>query len=375
MGATHTYRLLGLMSGSSLDGLDLAACSFTLAEGQAEPLDWQLLASATRPLSKDWMARLKALPEASALELALAHAQFGQYLGQEVEAFLSEQRLAVDAIASHGHTIFHYPAQGMSLQLGDGAAIAGVTGLDTMDNFRMQDVSLGGQGAPIAPIADQLLFSDYAFMLNLGGIANISAQAEGGYVAFDCTGANQVLNALAAERGLPYDRGGAIARSGQLLPELLERALALPYHAAPYPKSLGNDWVREQLIPLYVQAEGRLEDRMNTACRQIALILAQDIAKLREQERLPAPPHRMMATGGGALNDFLMACIREACPIEIEIPSPGLIEYKEAIMMALMGALRLHHQPNVLPSVSGAKAAACGGALHLGWKERSTPYG
>lgn len=364
--------VLGIMSGSSMDGLDLAVSAFQPLPGKkpAQQLDWEYLEGRTIPLAEGWAERLSALPRASAQALAQADAEFGAWIGQHAQTFLQHTGWSIDAIASHGHTVCHDPQRGLSLQIGSGAAIAAQTGLTTIDNFRMQDVQLGGQGAPLAPVADRLLFPEYDFLLNLGGIANLSAYTPRGYVAFDCTGANQVLNALARQLGVPYDDGGAIAAQGRLLPELLTKALALPYHQAGYPKSLGNDWVQEQLLPLYLSADGDTKDKLHTACWQIGRSIAAGVAAVLDKEALPAQPFRMMASGGGALNAFLLDCIQaeceKLCSLAVELPSRAVIDYKEAVLMALMGALRLWGQPNVLPSVTGAQRAACAGAVHHG---------
>ncbi|MCO6477100.1 MAG: anhydro-N-acetylmuramic acid kinase [Phaeodactylibacter sp.] len=370
------YHALGLMSGSSLDGLDIAYCHFTLAHGDegVAAKAWSIAAAEALPFSEDWKRRLVSLPESSALELALAHAQFGRYVGELVNRFLEKHRVAPALIASHGHTIFHYPEQGLTLQIGDGAAIAAVTGYPVIDNFRMQDVALGGQGAPLAPIADKLLFPEYDLMLNLGGIANMTYKGAGRYVAFDNTGANQVLNALAGELGLPYDDGGRLAARGRLLPDLLEAMERLDFFQKPYPKSLGNDWVREAMTAPYLKYEGSVEDKLHTACVQIARQIAADLERILKQEGHPGRPLRMMATGGGAFNTFLMQCIgkecEKICSLAIEAPSPEAAAFKEAALMALMGVLRITNIPNCLPTVTNASRPAIGGAIHQGWKRQ-----
>ena len=364
--------VLGVMSGSSLDGLDLSVSAFQppLRESPAEALRWEYLEGCTVPLGEEWRTRLASLPADSVQTLSATDAAFGRWIGQQAQAFLERTGWAVDAIASHGYTVWHDPQQGASLQIGSGAAIAAQTGLLTIDNFRMQDVQLGGQGAPLAAVADQLLFPEFDFLLNIGGIANLSARCGRGYVAFDCTGANQVLNALVGQAGLLYDEGGALAATGRLLPDLLEKTLDLPYHRAPYPKSLGNDWVQEQLLPLYLSAEGEVADKLHTACWQIARSVADSVSAIEDREAMPGGLYRLMASGGGALNTFLVDCVRteceKNCSLAIELPPRAIIDYKEAILMALMGALRLWGQPNVLPSVTGAQRAVCAGAVHYG---------
>lgn len=368
------YYAVGLMSGSSLDGLDMAYCRFLADTGRkgSEITGWSLLLGETVAFSEEWRQRLAALPESSARELALAHAQFGRYVGNLVSGFLEKHRIEPAFIASHGHTIFHYPEEGMTLQIGDGAAIAAATGYPTIDNFRMQDVAFGGQGAPIAPIADKLLFPEYDLMLNLGGIANMTYKSPDRYIAFDIIGANQVLNALAGLRGLPYDDGGRLAASGKLLPALLGKMEQLDFFKKDYPKSLGNDWVREAMSAPYLDYDASVEDRLHTACIQVARQIAADLDKILKREGAAGRRLKMMATGGGVFNAFLMRCIREecekACSLEIEASAGKVAAFKEAALMALMGVLRLVNVPNCLPTVTNAARAAIGGAVHQGWR-------
>lgn len=367
-----TYRVLGLMSGSSLDGLDIAFCEFTFENRQLT--SWQIHHAETMPFSEEWQAKLKSLPQASGKELTLAHAHFGHYAGKLVNQFLRQYPQEPDFIASHGHTIFHYPDEKMTLQIGDGAAIAAVTGYPVISDFRAMDIALGGQGAPVAPIADRYLLDGYDFYLNLGGIANVTCHVHDKYIAFDIGGANQVLNALAQKLDLPYDIGGVIAASGTLNVELLAQANALPYHQLPYPKSLGNDWVQEQLIPIFLDFDAKISDKLHTACMYTAFQVAKDIGQIIEKEDIKKDNYKLLATGGGALNQFLMDCIRNACSkvadIEIIVPEPEIIGFKEAALMALMGVLRVENLPNCIASVTGASRDAVGGAIHQGWRQQ-----
>jgi len=366
---TTTFKALGLMSGSSLDGLDLAFCEFRFAESGALN-EWRLVASDTLSFSEPWKKILAELPAGSAFQLAEAHAAFGEYVGDLVNAFLEEHQLTPDFIASHGHTIFHYPDKRFTTQIGDGAAIAARTGRVVIDNFRAQDVALGGQGAPLAPLADRVLFSDYDFCLNLGGIANLTLKADGGrYVAYDLGGANQVLNALVQPIGLAYDDKGRLAARGSLNAPLKAKADALPFFSQPYPKSLGNDWVRRELIPLFLAADCPLEDKLHTACVQLAEQISSHLAQTLEREGVQRSNYKLLATGGGAMNDFLMDCIQKSCApqkVEVVVPDARIISFKEAILMALLGALRMMGKPNCMASVTGATRDAVGGAVHLG---------
>lgn len=354
----HTLTGLGLMSGSSLDGLDLALCRFQISASPLSVPEWEICYARTAPLPEALRNRLAALPEGSARRLAQAHADFGRWMGAVVSRFLAETDDQPEFIASHGHTIFHWPEKGVSTQIGDGAALAAATGLPVICDFRTLDVALGGQGAPVAPIADSLLFPQFTHFLNLGGIANISFRDQGRWIAFDLGPANQVFNHLASQLGRPYDPGGEIARSGALLPDLLAALEALPFfHQAP-PKSLDNGWIREMVLPLIDAAPGSIPDKMHTA----VVLLARQLAALEGFES-----GRLLATGGGAYNHFLMETIAEALPdMTIDVPPPGYVEFKEAALMALMGALRLLGLPNCMASVTGARRDSSGGAIYHG---------
>ena len=365
-----TYHVLGMMSGSSLDGLDLALCRFDLDRAAANPIaDWSILRAATLPFNRQWKDRLQELPGASAGMLAEAHAAFGRYLAELARPFLATCEPLPDLLASHGHTLFHDPTRGYTFQLGDGAALSAKTGIPVASDFRTQDIALGGQGAPLAPLADRLLFPGYDFYLNLGGIANISAPLpDGSIIAFDIGGANQVLNRLVEPLDIPFDKGGRLAAAGELDEALLRKVDSLPYFEAPYPKSLGNAWVRETLLPLYLSATTSLADKLHSACVQLAGQVARAIRQIREREGLWKPAFRMLVTGGGAFNGFLVARIEEACreqmALELVVPDAELVSFKEAALMALMGVLRLEGLPNCLSSATGATKDSVGGALH-----------
>lgn len=360
-----TYQILGLMSGSSLDGLDIAHCQFTLNDQDAI-VSWEILHADTIPYSLAWKERLRQLPSAAGLELASADAAYGALLGKMTTAFIEKNQIQPDYIASHGHTIFHYPEQRLSLQIGDGAAIAATTGYPVICDFRTQDMALGGQGAPLAPTADQYLFHEFQCCLNLGGIANVSVQTPRGYVAFDICGANQILNALIAPLGFEYDDKGGLAASGQVIPELLQQSLSLDFFQQDYPKSLGNDWVlAHQTIP-FCQYDAPIADKLHTANRMIARLIANHLQLVIQKEGLNTQAINMLITGGGAFNDFMVNCIREACGdiVKVHIPSPIVIGFKEAALMALMGVLRIRQIPNCLASVTGASQDSINGALH-----------
>jgi anhydro-N-acetylmuramic acid kinase len=360
---------IGLMSGSSLDGLDVAWCTFNFSDEHPDQLlDWELHHGATVPYPEPWLQSLRKAPLMSGKNLWTFHTALGHYFGETVREFLYEHSIMPDLVASHGHTVFHFPDQHTTTQIGDGAAIAAELSCIVIDQFRSLDMALGGQGAPLAPLADKYLLAEYFGNLNLGGIANISLQIDDTYIAFDIGGANQVLDALMQEVGKAYDDQGQLARSGQPVPHLIKLADQLDFFAAPYPKSLGNDWVQEQLLPIFQGTSFPLENRLRSFVEHLAGQIAKALQTVTQQHNLSLTnDHELLVAGGGGFNTFLCERIQEAIqPVQLVVAEPKIIAYKEAALIALAGALRWLNQPNVLPSVTGARRAAVGGAIHYG---------
>ncbi len=367
MQAPRSYSILGLMSGSSLDGLDMALCDFTFS-GSSNLENWQIQVAGNVVFSDEWKERLRSLPNASGLELTKANVEFGDYLGMSVLNFVQKNCISPQYIASHGHTIFHFPDDAVTLQIGSGTAIATICQIPVIDQFRLLDMAYGGQGAPLAPIADQLLFAQADLCLNIGGIINISARTRDRYVAFDIGGANQILNALSNVVGLEYDDGGKLAATGKLDQQLFDQAMRSEYFTRPYPKSLGNDWVLNNQVRLFANADSSIPDRLYTACKLIAIQTAKALEKILAHEQIENQPLEVLVTGGGAFNHFLIDNIQRECnkiiDVKMNIPEPEIIAYKEAALMALMGALRIEKQPNCLASVTGASRNVVGGIIH-----------
>jgi len=355
------YRVIGLMSGSSLDGLDIAYVHLTETRGN---WSFELQAAECIPYDAAWRSTLKNAPQLSGLELARLHSSYGRFLGSTVQDFISRHQIAhgLHFIASHGHTVFHEPQQGMTLQIGNGAAIAAATQLPVISDLRLMDVAFGGQGAPIVPAGDSLLFGTYDAWLNLGGIANITLKEESGaLMAFDICPCNQVLDALAAHEHLPFDDGGRLAAGGALLPGVFEVLEALPYYQEQPPKSLANTFSAELLYLLH-QSGGPVSYQLYTAVAHIASQVARVVQPVLKNNS------RILATGGGALNSFLISEINEHLALqEIQCVSPSLeiVHFKEAIVMALIGALRWREEANVFASVTGAAKDTINGALWL----------
>jgi anhydro-N-acetylmuramic acid kinase len=348
------YNAIGLMSGTSLDGLDIAACEFIRDEGK---WSFKIIASHTFPYSPEWKEKLSGLPTTDALAFSFANVEYGHLLGRLTRTFLDNTGFKPDIIASHGHTVFHQPTSGLTVQVGAGSAIAAETCIPVVCDFRSMDVALGGQGAPLVPIGDRLLFSEFDACLNLGGFANISMEWQGKRIAFDICPVNIILNRLALKSGLEYDTDGLIARSGALDTELLENLNNLDYYDQKWPKSLGREWVEQSFLPLCENYPGPLHDLARTLCEHIAIQVNQTLASKTHPN--------ILVTGGGVHNLFLMECIRNAGANEWIIMSDELSDFKEAMVFAFLGILRWTGQANVLRSVTGCKNDHSGGAIYL----------
>jgi anhydro-N-acetylmuramic acid kinase len=348
----QSFKAIGLMSGTSLDGVDLAACEFTLENGR-----WSYLirAAHTFPYPEEWSVRLSGLPSGDAVTLARTHVEYGHFLGQLAKSFISSTGFTPLLIASHGHTIFHQPENGFTCQIGSGSAIAAETGLPVASDFRSLDVALGGQGAPLVPVGDRLLFGEYQACLNLGGFANVSMESHEGRIAFDICPVNIVLNHLAGKLGLAYDRDGENARKGKVHQDLLEELNQLDYYGQSYPKSLGREWVESCLYPVLIRGKINTVDLLRTYSEHAAFQVtrAMEIAEVR----------KILVTGGGARNCFLIERFRHYSRNEFHLPDNSLIDFKEALVFAFLGVLRYKGDSNVLKSVTGCSRDHSGGMI------------
>ncbi len=361
------YRVIGLMSGSSLDGLDIAFVEFHESAGK---WSYELKASDCYPYDKEWMQKLRTADTLPAIDYALLDTEYGYYTAELVNRFIRENNLEyqVQLIASHGHTTFHIPGRQTTGQIGSGAVIAAATGINVVSDLRAMDLALGGQGAPIVPIGEKLLFGDFPFFLNIGGIANISFNGPDKYIAFDICSANRILNRFASSEGMPYDDEGRLAASGNLNESVLRVLGDLEYYSKPYPKSLSNSFGTDVVYPL-VKGSGSTTDILRTYVEHIAIQVKNALQNILAESSYSDLPRRMMITGGGAHNRFLVERIREqvlSLGLETMVPDKKLIEYKEAIVMALIGVLRWREENNVFSSVTGSRRNSIGGAVWIG---------
>jgi len=341
------------MSGTSLDGLDIAACEF--CDGPS--LSFKLLAAETINYSDFWLLKLQNAAKCSGRELIKLDHQYGAHLGNAVKEFEKRFNIQSDLVASHGHTVFHQPAEGYTFQLGSGLDIMVASGRDVVSDFRSADIALGGQGAPLVPIGDKLLFSQFDACLNLGGFANISFDQNNERIAFDICPLNIPLNQMAAIEGLEYDKGGFLASSGAIIPALLESLNSLPFFQQAPPKSLGKEWYDSEFYPLLkAYASHTTSDLLRT----LVEVQAKAITGV-----LPKNINKVLVTGGGTWNDFLFDRLNELRPHIWCLEDASITDFKEAIVFAFLGWLRVNDKVNCLASVTGASRDHSSGTLHL----------
>ena len=354
-----TYEVIGVMSGTSVDGLDLAFCRF---EHKGNIWKYSIPHSKNIPYSKDWQEKLLNIISKPAEKILITDVEFGEYIADQINLFITEFKLDPILIASHGHTVFHQPANKISLQIGNGFSINAETGITTITDFRQLDVILGGQGAPLVPLGDQMLFPEYNVCLNIGGFSNISYESNDRRLACDIGPANIVLNRLSRNLGLKYDDRGTVARSGDLIEELFKKLNSIEYYKRPSPKSLSLEWVNKNFMPL-LDGYKNTADILNTLTRHISYQIINSILQISFNKNREI---KVLVTGGGAYNEYLMELIRQkgGDRITFEIPDHVLVDFKESLIFAFLGLLRFKGEINTLKSVTGSREDSMGGIIH-----------
>jgi anhydro-N-acetylmuramic acid kinase len=357
---TKNYNIIGVMSGTSLDGVDLAHIHLSLINSK---WNFQLLECETVAYSEDWILILKTAVDYDENQLKTLNQNYTKLLADSINNFIKKNKITnIDAVCSHGHTILHQPQNGFTLQIGNLPEIAKLTNQKVVCDFRVQDVQLGGQGAPLVPIGDKILFSDYDYCLNLGGFSNISFNKNNTRIAFDISPVNTVLNFYANKLNFDYDDKGKIAQSGTINKQLLAELNAIDFYKKPFPKSLGFEFVKEIILPMIEPYNIKTEDKMRTIIEHIAqqIALALDCFETRNDNS-----GKMLVSGGGAYNDFLIERMQIYLPeIQLIIPESKILEYKEALIFGLLGVLKLRNEINVLASVTGAKNDHSSGEIY-----------
>ena len=361
--AEATSTILGLMSGSSLDGVDLALVEYRVTEGGE--IEWEILKTHSASYDQKLRKDLESAATQSNYAINKLDAELGVLFGDICLRQIEEWGIAPDYIASHGHTVLHAPRHGFTQQIGSPAHISAVTGVPVIADFRSTDIAYGGQGAPLAPIVEKYLFSNYGQYLNLGGIANLSAHSNESILAWDVCPCNQLLNHLAAKAGMMYDDEGALARQGKVDEDLLGKLKGVIKLPVKRPYSLDNTFILTSFIPLFNDSTLSLEDQLCTAVEYIAHSISTQAAYAKKKAD---PDDQLLATGGGAHNVFLTERLQSMLSthgLELSVPQAELVDFKEAILMTLCGLLRVHNSPNALASVTGAREDTVNGGLYL----------
>lgn len=344
------YKVIGVMSGTSLDGIDLAYVEFV----KNSKWNYTILKAATHEYDPVWKDKLMNLVNIAMGDLQAIDIDYTHYLAQIINNFIETNKiLDIDAICSHGHTALHQPQKGLTYQIGNKSMLAKLTNNTVVCDFRVQDVELGGQGAPLVPIGDELLFTEYDFCLNLGGFANISTQINGERIAYDICPVNIVLNHYIKMTGIDYDDKGRLASTGTVNDFLLNRLNNIDFYKQPYPKSLGLEWVKLNVFPLIDSRKLSINDVLRTFVEHVAIQISAEINKKEMAS--------VFVTGGGVYNEFLINRLKFFTKHLIIIPSKTIIEFKEALIFAFLGVLRLRNEINTLKSVTGARKNHCTG--------------
>ena len=346
-------RIIACMSGTSLDGLDIAFCEFNTSSNS---INYDIINAITFKYTDEWENKLRTAPKLSGLELKLLDNAYGLLIAEYINIFIKKNKLSnIDYISSHGHTVFHQTEKNITLQIGDALSIASSTNIPVINDFRSLDVCLNGQGAPLVPIGDQLLFSEYHYCLNLGGFSNVSFSQDTKRIAFDIAPVNLILNYYSRVLGFDFDNDGKIGAKGELIPSLLLELNEIEYYKKTAPKSLGAEWLDRNFFPL-IQKHYKVEDILRTLYEHIAVQIGNVLCKKNSQT---------LVTGGGAFNSFLIQRIKVYSKSEIILPKKELIDFKEALIFGLLAYLRASNKINVLKSVTGAKRDSCSGNIIL----------
>lgn len=348
------YSVIGIMSGTSLDGLDIAHCIFV----KDRSWSFSIRQAETIKYSPAWRNKLSHGIYLNKKELSILDSDFGMFIGSQTAKFIRRNKIRADLIASHGHTVFHQPAKGITLQIGSGKQIADQTGLPVVCDFRSGDVALGGQGAPLVPLVDRLLFHAYTYCLNLGGFANISYENGRKRIAFDICPVNIVLNELAGMLGKEFDKGGKLASEGKLDLNLLNELNRFSFYSLKPPKSLGREWVEKIFLPVLRSNKIPVKDKLRTVVEHAAIQIASSVNGQGSKRSAS-----LLITGGGAYNKFLVKRISTHTGCRVKVPNDKTIQFKEAMAFALLGVLKSRGEINILRSVTGARKDSSGGRI------------
>ncbi|AGC77065.1 anhydro-N-acetylmuramic acid kinase [Nonlabens dokdonensis] len=345
------YNVLGVMSGTSLDGIDIAHVTLV----RKDRWSFQIHTTETFPYSAAMKQKLKDAIHGDNTSISSLNKEYTTYLAENINRFIKKNDITnLLAVCSHGHTIFHQPSKGLTLQIGNLPELASLINKRLICDFRVQDVALKGQGAPLVPIGDQLLFGDYDYCLNLGGFANLSFSDNDIRIAFDICPVNVVLNHYALKLGKEYDAGGAFAKAGTIQTSILKNLNRLEFYNLEAPKSLGLEWVNENIFEI-LDCITNNYDIIATFTEHVAIQISKQIKDNSS----------VLITGGGAFNSYLINRIKKLSSARIVIPDDKIVENKEALIFAFLGVLKLRNENNCLASVTGATQDHSSGRIYV----------
>jgi len=347
------YNVIGLMSGTSIDGADLVYANFYYDKHWS----FKILKSKTYEYDMYWQNILKNLSDKDLDSIKLIDISYTKLLSQYILEFINDFSIKkIDFISSHGHTALHDPLNSITYQIGNLNDLSTYVGCKVICDFRDQDINLGGQGAPLVPVGEKYIFPEYDNLLNLGGFANITIKSNNNLTAYDICPVNIVFNHLSNLKHLKYDDKGKIASLGKLNIELFDCLQSLDYYKQISPKSLGVEWVNQNIFPIVNSfSEIPLEDLLHTFSKHFASQIASNIKSAK----------KTLITGGGAYNDYLVQNIKDLTESEIIIPNSEIIEYKEALIFGFLGVLKDLNINNCYSSVTGAIKDHCSGNIFI----------
>ena len=338
---TNSINIIGLMSGTSVDGLDICYVSFD----NNDPSKYEIIDCETIDYDDNLKTKLKNIIKLDNNQIKQIDDEFGEFIGLSVLKFIKKNKLSKpDLISSHGHTVFHEPEFNKTLQIGNGEIINKITKIKTVNNFREQDIQLGGQGAPLVPIGDKLLFDDYKYCLNLGGFTNISVKDSSTIFAYDICPLNTVLNHYANKLGYECDLGGKLSKKGVINIDMFNELNDFDYYKKSYPKSLGLEFVIENILPITEKYKIKEVDILATYIEHASFQIKRNIDY----------GSKVLLTGGGTFNNNLIKALNHDSKINFIVPDKTIINYKESLIFALLGYLKINGKVNCLRSVTGA---------------------
>lgn len=350
----NEISIAGVMSGTSLDGLDIAVCNFKFLNNK---FNFNILQAETIQYDEYWIKRLSKAHTFSARDFLLLNNEFGRFIGKTVKDFSEKVNLNIDWIASHGHTIMHEPDNLMTVQIGNGASILAESNIPCVTDFRNLDVCLGGQGAPLVPFGDFHLFNDYEACLNIGGFSNITVLSQQEPLAFDVCPANILLNHYSRKLGFAFDFDGQIAETGNINANLLIDLNQIECFNLFPRKSMSREWIEIIINEIIEPNNLEIKDILRTLVEFISI----QIVKVVNYYKID----NVLLSGGGAHNSFLVNNLMQNSSVNFVVPDQKIIDFKEALIFAFLGFMRINNLNNVFSSITGASMNTCSGII---WK-------